>query len=141
MKRSRNARIVLIGAAALIVALVSIGWWLGSPGNVTKAGQAIVMLAGAICSIEHCRRFPKGSPLVLCGAVVGLGVPYIAANVGPLIPIVLAVAVVIAWTGIAIARSRPPSYTGLRRARARDGRTVARIPQTHAGGELVTGER
>ena len=112
MNYSTHAPIVAGGAAALIVAIASIGWWMSSsPDNVRQAAQAIVMLAGMICSIQHCRRLPKPSPLLVCGSIVGLGVPFFTASVGPMFTTVLAVSVVIAWTGIGIARVRTPSHT------------------------------
>ena len=112
MKYSTHAPIVALGTAALIVAIASIGWWMSSsPDNVRQSAEAIVMLAGMICSIQHCRRFPKGSPLLLCAAIVSLGFPFFVASVGPMFTTVLAVSVVIAWTGIGIARVRTPSHT------------------------------
>src|SRR5687768_5969364 len=104
MKGSRHAPIVLVGAASMIVALVSIGWWLTSPENARKAGQAIVMLAGAICAVQHSRRLPKASPLVLCGAIIGLGFPFLVARLGPMFTTALVASVVIAWTGVGISR-------------------------------------
>ena len=117
MKYSKHALIVLAGAIALIAAVASIGWWMTSPENLRKSVQAVLLLAGTICSLQHTRRFPKGSPLLLCAAIAGLGFPFLVASAGQTFTTGFAVLVVLAWTGIGIARVHTPSRTSVERSR------------------------
>ena len=102
----RDTHILLAGSAALIVAVGTIAWWFGSLEGVGKLGQAVMMLTGAICSVVHCRRLSNASPspLMACGAVLGLGFPFLVRNVGPVFTAVFTLSVVFVWVGIGIAR-------------------------------------
>lgn len=103
---------------ALTVALGTIGWWFGSLEGVRKMGQGLMLLSGAIFAVQHCQRWPKGSPLTLCGAILGLGVPFLVPSNGPSFAAILALSGVCVWMVISIGRSQPPSPTRLRRKQA-----------------------
>ena len=114
----RDTQIVVAVSAALIVAVATIGWWFGSLEGMRKLGQAVMLLTGVILAVEQCRRFPRRSPMMLCGAILGLGFPFLVASAGPAVTTVLTVSVACVWMGIGIARTQPPSRTDLRRTRA-----------------------
>jgi hypothetical protein len=105
MKYSRRTQTVLFGSAALIAAIAATAWWLSSPQNVRRAGEGIVLLVGCIQAIEQRRRLPMRSPLLLsAGLLIALSFALLARRAGPIFPTVLAVAVVVAWTCVAIGR-------------------------------------
>jgi len=122
MKYSTHARIVFAGSAVLLAAIVAVDWSMRSPDHFTKSAEAILMLVSTIVSVQHCRRFPKGSPALLCAAIGGLGVPFLTAKAGSMFTVVLIVAVVVAWTAIGFVRSFAP-------ARAAGDRAIADLPR------------
>jgi hypothetical protein len=112
MKHSKQARIIPAAVVAFVAALVVIGWWMSHPGNVGDAGRAIAILGCGVLSVHQLRRFPKASatasPMLLCAAVAGIGVPFITASLGPAFTAVFAVSIAVVWAGIGIARARTP---------------------------------
>jgi hypothetical protein len=114
----RDTLVLLAVLPALTVALGTIGWWFGSLEGVRKMGQALMMLSGAIFAVQHCFRWPKGSPMTLCGAILGLGVPFLVRDHGPMYVTILALSVAGAWIVITIGRSQPPARPRLRRKQA-----------------------
>ena len=104
MKYSSRTQLTLLAISALMIGVVSTGWWLATPASVRRTGEAMVLLIGTICCLQECRRLPVRSPLVLCTTLIGLGVVLFTRGAGPLFPTVVAGLVVLAWTGVAIAR-------------------------------------
>lgn len=107
MKHSKPAYILLAVAIAFVAALMVIGWWMNQPGNMGDAARAIAMLGCGVLSIHQLRRFPKKtSPMLVCGAVAGVGVPFIAASLGTTFTALFAVSIAAAWAGVAFVRAR-----------------------------------
>ena len=114
MNYSPRTRLALLAASALMVGIVSTSWWLASPASIRRTGEAMVLLVGAICCIQECRRLPVRSPTVLCTTLVGLAVVLFTRRAGPAFPTVVVVLVVLAWAGVALAQTvaryrRPPA--------------------------------
>src|SRR5678815_765898 len=98
MKNSRHT--LMLAAAALILAVGSTTWLLSSPESVRRAGRAVVLLAGMVYGVQQLRRVRMTpSPVVLCSTVIVFGLLMLGKRMGPLFPVMLAVAVGLAWSG------------------------------------------
>jgi hypothetical protein len=99
-----DTRIVLAASVLLIAALATIGWWFGSLEGASRLGEAVMLLTGSICSLVFTRRMPQASPLLIVGAILGLGYPFLVESAGPVFTVVFTLSVAFVWVGIGIAR-------------------------------------
>ena len=101
MKPSRRTQLIVLAASTLILAIVFAARWVGSPLSVQRAGEAIVLMAGAACAIRHCRRIPSASPAVLLTTLIG-GLVVIARPGGRLYPLVVSAFLAITWVCVVL---------------------------------------